>query len=138
MQTDFYNAFLRHWNDAEYLYNISRWANSDQLYAYSAECGLKCLMLLFGMYVNPATGIPDEKDKLHIDKIWYRYETYRAGIGISGYFISPVNPFDNWNIGQRYANEINFDKFWVDHHLDGAKEIKKLLNKAVLEGRLNV
>ena len=138
MQTDFYNAFSRHWNDAEYLYEDSRWANSDQLYAYSAECGLKCLMLLFGMYVNPATGVPDKKDKLHIDEIWSRYETYRAGIGVSGYFIPAVNPFDNWNNNQRYAHEAHFDQARVDPHRDGVKEVKKLLNQAILEGRLTV
>lgn len=38
---DFPDAHARHWQDAERLAQAGRWANADQLYGYSAECGLK-------------------------------------------------------------------------------------------------
>jgi hypothetical protein len=137
MQVDFYWAYQRHWDDAEYLYADSRMANADQLYGYSAECGLKCLMQqCFGMRLDPATGRPPEKDQKHIDKVWDRYETYRAGIGTAGYMLPQPNPFDNWNISERYAHESGFTKTLVDQHKAGAKIVQNLINKAIAEGRL--
>ena len=130
---DFFNAFQRHWRDAEFLYADSRWANADQIYAYSAECGLKCLMQqLFGMSVNPVS----RKDRIHADEIWNRYEAYRAGNGATGYVLPQPNPFDNWDISWRYAHDSNFNQNVVDPHKNGTKIVKGLIDKAILEGRL--
>ena len=134
MQSDFFNAFKRHWNDAEYLYADARWANADQLYAYSAECGLKCLMRLFGMAVDP-DGNPLGSDKAHVNIIWERYEAYRAGGGSTDYIL-PHNPFSNWDVSNRYANENNFNPIDVQLHRIGTDLVRKLIDKAVLDGRL--
>jgi hypothetical protein len=136
MKTDFYNAYQRHWKDAEYLYNDTRLANADQLYGYSAECGLKCLMQNFGMHLDPTTGIPPTKDKVHINKIWDRYETYREGIGTQEYMLPQANPFDNWDVSDRYAEESGFSQPYVEQHRISVKLVQKLINKALLEGRL--
>jgi hypothetical protein len=140
MQADYYNAFQRHLTDAECLYMASRLANADQLYAYSAECGLKCLMKQFGMPVDPATGAPlnEKKDRVHIKKIWGRFEMYSFGSGATGYVLPQLNPFDDWEISNRYANESNFSLTYVDPHREGAQTVASLLRKAVLEGRLTV
>ena len=80
MHTDFHDAHERHWADAELLYNEGRWANADHLYRMAAECGLKRLMLLFGMPFDVAGDRPsDWSDRVHADGIWTRYETYRSG-----------------------------------------------------------
>ena len=55
--TDFYDAHHRHWEDAERLYHNERWANADHLYGIAAECGLKRLMIAFGMRCD-ANGDP--------------------------------------------------------------------------------
>jgi hypothetical protein len=136
MQRDFYGAYQRHWNDAEYLYNDSRMANADHLYGYSAECGLKCLMKLFGMSLDPKTGDPPTEDRVHITKLWSRYETYRSGIEAAGYMLPESKPFDNWDISDRYAHESNFSQIHVDSHKRGAEMVRKLINKAILEGKL--
>ena len=47
--TDFVDSHRRHWQDAELLFDQSRWANADQLYGFSAECGLKAVMKALGM-----------------------------------------------------------------------------------------
>lgn len=49
MKTDFHDAHERHWDDAERLFEAQRWANADHLYGVAAECGLKWLMVHFGM-----------------------------------------------------------------------------------------
>jgi len=118
---DFYNAHVRHWNDANLLFETSRWANADQLYGYSAECGLKCLMLRFGMVMNQSTGKPKEKeDQKHINNIWIRYETYRMGRSAADYALPQVNPFDNWDISLRYAHDSHFTQSRVEQHQQGA------------------
>jgi hypothetical protein len=136
MQTDFYDAYQRHWKDAEFLYNNSRLPNADQLYGYSSECGLKCLMKLFGKPFDPATGNPPKKDRVHIDQLWDRYEAFMNGIGITRYILLLPNPFDDWHISDRYAHENGFNKTHVDRHKSGAKTVTTLIDKAILEGRL--
>ena len=50
--SDFTDAHCRHWDDAELLFKLQRWANADQLYGFSAECGLKAVMTFLGMPVE--------------------------------------------------------------------------------------
>ncbi|MFP3091573.1 hypothetical protein LQZ21_14745 [Treponema sp. TIM-1] len=96
---------------------------------------MKCLMLEFGMILKP-TGVPFDKDRVHIDELWARYETYRAGVGAAGYLLPRQNPFDNWDISQRYANRSIFSQMYVEAHRQGVELVRSLVNKAVLEGRL--
>lgn len=66
---DFLDAHRRHWCDAELLFNDSRWANADQMYGFSAECGLKAVMKGLGMQVDPV-GIPvDERYRKHVQEL---------------------------------------------------------------------
>jgi len=66
---DFYDAHERHWVDAELLRDKERWANADHLYGFAAECGLKRLMLAFGMTLD-ASGKPSEReDRTHAKQI---------------------------------------------------------------------
>ena len=58
-----------------------RWANADQLYGFSAECGLKAVMTFLGMPVD-ATGTPTERDhKQHVQDIWPEFEDFVTGKG---------------------------------------------------------
>lgn len=80
MQADFLDAHERHWDDAERLFQAQRWANADHLYGMAAECGLKRLMMVFGMSVDTTTGSPvNSKDWKHANNIWMRFESYRSG-----------------------------------------------------------
>jgi hypothetical protein len=135
MPTDFYHAYKRHWEDANYLFNDCRWPNADQLYGFAAECGLKCLMLRFGMVPKP-TGDLYGKDRMHIDELWDHYESYRAGVGATGYLLPGRNPFSNWHISQRYAQSSRFSQSHVEAHRQGAEFVRRLVNKAILEGIL--
>ena len=79
MNADFLDAHQRHWQDAESLREAARWANADHLYGMAAECGLKRLMLAFGMTVNPQGSPTSKSDWVHADKVWTRFESYRSG-----------------------------------------------------------
>jgi hypothetical protein len=136
MSTDFYDAHNRHWGDAERLFNANRWANADHLYGFAAECGLKCLMLAFGMSYDMAKDRPSDKsDRVHVDGVWARYESYRAGHHRGATYGLPTsNPFDNWNASQRYAKQSDFDMTRANSHRTGADQVRKLLLNATLEG----
>ena len=140
MQADFFDAHQRHWQDAELLRAHGRFANADHLYGMAAECGLKRLMLAFGMPFNPQKDWPERReDREHADGIWERFETYRSGHTKGpGYALSPApgNPFSNWNAGQRYAAQHHFDEARVTEHRAGAEQVCRLIKKAEREGLL--
>lgn len=136
MSSDFLDAHHRHWDDAELLFSKSRLANADHLFGISAECGLKALMKCFGMEMNTRGDRPQEReDAVHADRIWQRYSTYQSNHHQgTQYLISSVNPFDNWNAGQRYANQSQFNQQNVQDHRVGAEQVRNLIVKAVKDG----
>jgi hypothetical protein len=142
MNADFLDAHYRHWEDAETLFVSSRLANADHLYGVAAECGLKSLMIVFGMQIDPnKEGTPtDARDRVHImdskkDSAWDRYESYRYGKVAVSYAL-PVNPFLDWDVSQRYANRSEFDEVRVKKHENGARLVQELINIAKKEGLL--
>ena len=136
MQTDFLDAHERHLEDARLLDENRRLANADHLYGMSAECGLKCLMRAFGMPFDSNQDRPREReDRVHADGIWQRYEVYRSGhVSGAGYPLTSPNPFDDWDVRQRYAHRSNFDAARVRKHRTGAEEVRKMVKEARLEG----
>ncbi|MDF3883650.1 hypothetical protein [Cupriavidus basilensis] len=144
MITDYLDAHYRHLEDAEHLFGASRWANADHLYGVAAECGLKRLMIAFGMKVDTTTGTPSNRqDRVHVmetrkpDNAWDRYETYRSGHNTAaGYVLTSTNPFIDWDVSQRYAHRRHFDQVRADSHRLGARAVRALVNKAILEGLL--
>ena len=138
MQADFLDAHERHWKDAEALFAQGRYANADHLYGVAAECGLKRLMVRFGMVVNPTTGSPiDNKDWKHANNIWVRFEAYRSGkVEGADYGLPASNPFGNWDVSDRYAHQSNFPQASVQIHQGGAAAVCELIKKAQREGLL--
>ncbi|MCX7896843.1 MAG: SAM-dependent methyltransferase [Rhodocyclaceae bacterium] len=136
MQADFLDAHARHWEDAERLFQAQRWANADHLYGLSAECGLKRLMLAFGMPYDTNKNRPAHRnDRQHANGIWLRYETYRCGHHQgAGYALPSRNPFQNWEVSQRYAHQSHFDQARALEHRSGANAVRQLINKAQKEG----
>lgn len=136
MNADFWNAHRRHLRDADYLFEASHLANSDHLYGVAAECGLKRLMIAFGMQTD-ATGSPENKnaDRIHAEKVWARYEAYRSGHleGVQ-YGLPTENPFNDWKVEQRYVSEQCFDLARVDAHRAAAHAVHALMKKAEKAG----
>ncbi len=140
MMSDFLDAHHRHWQDAELLFADSRWANADHLYGMAAECGLKRLMMAFGMNVDSTTGSPEKStDRVHVMEnrkvnTWDRYESYRSGNSASAYVLPSANPFLDWDVSQRYAHRMYFTQEIAESHRNGALAIRNLVTDAVLEG----
>lgn len=135
MIADFLDAHHRHWDDAEFLFNEARLANADHHYGMAAECGLKRLMIAFGMGVKPEDGSPiKHKDRFHADKAWNRYESYRSGR--LSFTLPSDDPFNDWSISQRYASREHFTRERTESHRSGARTVRVLIKKAVWEGVL--
>ena len=136
MNTDFLDAHLRHLRDADYLFSASYLANADHLYGMSAECGLKRLMMAFGMQTdNTGSPVDRQRDRIHVEKVWARYEAYRSG-HVQGvqYGLTPLNPFDDWRAEQRYAQEHYFNDARVTPHRTAAHTIRALVKDAEIAG----
>ncbi|MDI9370280.1 MAG: SAM-dependent methyltransferase [Synergistaceae bacterium] len=138
MKTDFLDAHERHWKDSELLFNNKRWANADHLYGMAAECGLKSLMVVFGMPFDTGKDRPTcNVDCKHIDRIQIRYETYRSGSPAgSGYALPDPTVFNNWDVSQRYAHSSHFNENLAIEHRNGTEAIRKLVQQARREGLL--
>ncbi len=135
MNADFHDACLRHLDDAERLFGDQRWANADHLFGLSAECGLKRLMLVFGMVFDQQRQRPMAKDdRVHANELWDRYDTYRSGR--VSYGLGLTKPFHDWDVHQRYAHQNNFDQARVEPHRAAARQVRDLLRQADRDGLL--
>ncbi|MGP9846314.1 hypothetical protein [Brachybacterium sp. 107] len=136
MSIDFANAHERHQDDASYLDDTGRLANADHLYGFSAECGLKALMTLFGMPVKVSGDPEDQMNRKHIEIIWGRYSAYTSAPYSTDYQLESENAFTDWRVSDRYAADTNVTTSRLSRHREGAKHVHDLINRARVEGLL--
>ncbi|MEO5362064.1 MAG: hypothetical protein H7838_00350 [Magnetococcus sp. DMHC-8] len=135
LPADFLDAHERHWHDAELLYQEKRWANADHLYGLAAECGLKRLMAVFGMKSDSSGSPQNSQDKRHVKEVWDRFESYRcAHPQGTGYALPAGNPFQDWNVSDRYACRSHFNQSRTQSHQAAVQTVGGLIKKAQLEG----
>ena len=134
---DFADAHRRHWDDAEVLFQHARWANADQLYGFSAECGLKTVMRSLGMPVNQH-GVPEKQYRKHVQEVWPIFQTFVAGHGGQWYLkqLPTGNPFHTWSHHDRYASTVHFSEQSTVPHQHAAKVVFLMLQRAIQDGRL--
>ena len=129
---DFVDAHGRHWQDAEILFGQDRWANADQLYGFSAECGLKAVMEALGMNVD-AIGRPEEsKHRKHIQDLWPIFQAFaRERNGASYLSMLPSgSPFADWSHHDRYAHQSYCQERDTLPHRAAAKRVRPLVQQA--------
>lgn len=135
---DFPNAHIRHWRDAELLFKAQRWSNADQLYGFSAECGLKAVMEANGMPVD-STGTPTERDhKKHIKELWpafFSFDHPRQTTKLL-HLLSESNPFSTWSHHNRYASGEHFDERVVGPHREAALDVRRLCAQLLVSGHV--
>lgn len=135
MTADFQDAHARHWEDAEHLFQMQRWANADHLYGMAAECGLKAL-------IQAGQGVRLKGDDfVHVMErkkpgAWDRYVSYHAGVLGGQFTLTDANPFTDWDASDRYAHRSQFDARRVEAHRAGAQQVARLMKKAQIEGLL--
>ena len=145
---DFPMSAKRHWHDADLLERNGRAGNAGQLYGFSAECGLKALLIALG-YPCDLDGSPQKKKHLpfglpeirkHINELVgvvgdiQNYANGRSGAKYTALFPN-ISNFANWSTDHRY---------WVDTAIPNslpawkaaAKEVMGMLDAAFLDGVL--
>ena len=127
MATDFADAHSRHWQDAELLFEHHRWANADQLYGLSAECGLKAVMEKLGMPVGDVG--PEKKYREHVKKLWPVFHDFANGRGGARYLemLPRGDPFANWAIDARYGKSDDFRPTDVAPHRAATERIAHMV-----------
>lgn len=133
MRTDYLDAFARHWQDAEALFTLKRWANAEHLHGIAAECGLKRLMVRFGMPLDQKSRPSEQEDRTHIDRLWGRYSRYLSGAFARAYSLPTSEPFSRWRASDRYCHQCDFTESRAVGHRNGAIEVKRLIDKALRE-----
>ncbi len=137
MQPDYRDAAERHWEDADPLLADNRNANADHLLGLSAECALKAVMQGLGMPLR-ADGIPDQREhRVHINDLWDEFVSFAQNRGQAVYSLeigARANPFDDWDIGQRYCHRSIITPAIATRHKQGARTAMQVLTRAVLDG----
>ena len=135
---DFHDAHLRHWEDGELLFKHDRWANADQLYGLSAECGLKAVMLGLGMPVGRYGAPAQQKHKQHVNILWPTFRTFVSGRISIQYLnlLPPSNPFTSWSIAARYATGHHFTSTGVNRHRMAACKVIRMVQQVKRDGIL--
>ena len=134
---DFTDAHLRHWRDVELLFEHERWANADQLYGFSAECGLKAVMAMLGMPVEESGQPAKPEHRKHVHELWPVFISFVSGRN-GGRFLSMLpagEPFVDWSHHHRYASSRHFGRIRVRPHRHGARGVLALTQQAHQEGR---
>lgn len=125
---DFEDAHLRHWNDAELLLSCKRLSNADQLYGFSAECGLK--LALVRLNKSPI--------REHVNILWKEFKKLSHGRRRSWFLrrLPKGSPFIDWSTNDRYVHSRCTTEEIVKKHRSAAQGIRRMIRKAKLEGRL--
>jgi hypothetical protein len=136
MPVDFRDAAERHWEDAGHLLEDARLANADHLFGLSAECALKAVMLGLGMKLKK-DGKPEKPYTVHINLLWDEFITFasdRSGAHYATRMTGISNPFDDWDVNQRYDNRASITVKVVVSHQQAAETTKQVLETAVFNG----
>ena len=122
---NFTDAHRRHWEDAELLFANARWANADQLYGYSAECGLKLVMESLGM-ARP--------QRMHVQELWPEFIAFAGSRREGARYLALLpsgEPFKDWSHHDRYAHQRHFSRQHTQRHREAANEVRGIAELAL-------
>jgi hypothetical protein len=135
MSIDFADAARRHYADGNYLFQINRWANADQLFGLASECGLKAIMVGLDPTINLEGDLTRQYRK-HINLIWNQVSSFAAGRSGARYsaILAAGDPFSDWHVIQRYYHSHHVTSGVVQPHMNAANSVLKALQQAQLDG----
>lgn len=138
-KVDFHGASRRHYRDAELLMNSKRIPNAGHLFGFAAECGIKALLVAYGLETDSRTGDIMEtrpyKYKTHVNTLINNVQTFPGSRQYSKYLgmMPNMKAFSDWNAGHRYWNESAIPPSCSGWH-HAAKEVLQMLDQAKLDG----
>jgi len=116
LDENFTQAALRHVRDARLLEQEKRIENADQLYGLAAECAIK-------------STLPPNSSDTHIKDLWGKSRNHPttdpklAAVLKGDGTVKKYNPFNDWEISQRYCcnGYLSFDS--MDKHKKATEKI---------------
>jgi hypothetical protein len=142
---DFQGASKRHYRDAELLMTNKCIPNAGHLFGFAAECGIKALLVAYGLKTDPHTGDIKEKRekkkplkyKTHVNSLINNVQTFTGSRQYSKYLGMMPNlmAFGDWYTEHRYWNESSIPPSYSGWR-DGAREVIQMLDQAKIDGVL--
>jgi hypothetical protein len=141
VNVNFREAAIRHFDDAEYLYANNRKANAGQLFGFCGECGIKALLVVFGLSRDLATGDlvqASQPYRAHIDGLIANLQNFAPSD--PSYFaycalMPSVNVFSNWSVDHRYYLEAAIPPSCAQWKA-AAEEVRVMIDHATLDGKM--
>jgi hypothetical protein len=137
---DFQGASRRHYRDAELLMTNKRIPNAGHLFGFAAECGIKALLVAYGLKTDPRSGDIQEKKrpyryKTHVNALINHVQTFAGGRQYSKYLgmMPNLKEFSDWDAGHRYWNETAIPPSHSTWR-NAATEVMQMLQQAKLDG----
>jgi hypothetical protein len=139
MSVNYRASAQRHYKDAEFLHESKRMPNADQLYGLAAECALKAVMVGLGAGTSPVGDLADRQHRVHIDALWAEFRAFADGRKGARYLnkLSVDNPFSDWRIEYRYADDNHVPPKAIFAHRTGAYEALVALERALADGKIS-
>lgn len=140
--TRFADAAGRHYRDAQLLRKEQRLANADHLAGVAAECALKAILIghLGGVVQEGRPAHPQRPRSRygHLPGLWRELGLISSGRtgGTFHQVISGANPFQAWDVTERYSDGSHIDAHRADGHLDEARKILSFHQQAQINGAL--
>lgn len=138
---DFAAAARRHFADAELLHVQQRLASADHLAGIAAECALKAILIdHMNGYLN-SRNRPDHPNRdsshrySHLPDLWDEIALVaqgRAWNQLTTIFVT--NPFERWNVAERYSDGNHITAQRSAEHLTAARTIIDLHHQATTYG----
>lgn len=141
-QVDFKAAALRHFVDAELLAKEGRAPNAGQLYGFTAECGLKALLVAHGLPTEATGDIrrkPDTGIRKHMPTLAQAASTltvFPDGRGATRYvsMLTDLAHFNDWSIEHRYWMESVLPAGSFAKWREAARQVGAMLDAATVDG----
>jgi hypothetical protein len=122
-----------------------RLASADHFAGFAAECALKAIILDYlGGHLDKSSrpthsGLTGKPSFGHANEIWGQLASTAHGRTANQFsaFLGGPNPFDNWNVGERYSDGTHLDEQHVDDHLDAANQAISMHEQAKINGALS-
>ena len=141
MSSNFKEAAKRHYEDARYLRSDNRQPNAGQLFGFSAECGIKALLVGLGHPtdasggITPAWGLRGHIHQIHgVFGLLNQFGVDSRQSAKYHAMVPHLGDFSDWHTDHRYASAAEILLPLVEKWDSAAQEVLKMVQEAEFSG----
>lgn len=153
-KVDFVEASIRHFDDADWLAGDGREPNAGQLYGFAAECGLKALLVKYGLETDSdgdivrrsSSGSDQSAFRQHINEPKQQTKLINSALNFSPErkyleymaMLSSLGDFSSWTTDHRYWSASSIPPpSELGKWKAASREVQAMLQLAKIEGVLS-